>query len=71
MEKKTIKINGMSCGNCVNKIEKALQKLNGVEKATVNLKKGMAKIKYDDSIQTLDKLTDTIHDVGYETELVK
>lgn len=71
MEKTTIKINGMSCGNCVNKIEKALQQLNGVEKATVNLKKGMAKVKYDDSIQTLDKLTDTIHDVGYETEFIK
>lgn len=71
MEKTTIKINGMSCRNCVNKIEKALQQLNGVEKAAVNLKKGMAKIKYDDSIQTLDKLTDIIHDVGYETELIK
>lgn len=71
MEKTTIKINGMSCGNCVNKIEKALQQLNGVEKATVNFKKGMAKVKYDDSIQTLDKLTDTIRNVGYETELIK
>jgi len=71
MEKATIKINGMSCGNCVNKIETALQQLNGVEKATVNIKRGMAKVKYDDSIQTLDKLTDTIHDVGYETEFIK
>jgi len=37
----------------------------------VNLKKGMAKVKYDDSFQTLDKLTDTVRDVGYEAESIK
>lgn len=71
MEKVTLKVTGMSCGHCVNKIETALQQLNGVEKATVNLKKGMAKIKYDDSIQTLEKLISTVSEVGYQSEIIK
>jgi len=71
MEKVTLKVTGMSCGHCVNKIETALKELAGVEKANVNLKKGMAKVKYDDSFQTLDKLTDTVRDVGYEAEAIK
>ncbi|MBV5133980.1 copper chaperone CopZ [Staphylococcus epidermidis] len=71
MEKVNLKVTGMSCGHCVNKIETALQKLEGVEKANVNLKKAMAKVKYDDSLQTIDKLTDTVRDVGYEAEPIK
>ncbi|AWI12598.1 hypothetical protein B4064_1673 [Caldibacillus thermoamylovorans] len=68
MTKTTIKISGMSCNHCVNKIETALNSQQGVEKAKVNLKKGVAKIKYDEAIQTLDHLTAVIKEVGYEAE---
>lgn len=36
--------------------------------AKVNLKKGLAKVKYDETIQTLDHLTAVIKEVGYEAE---
>lgn len=68
MEKVNLKVTGMSCGHCVSKVETALKQLDGVEKASVNLKKGMAKVKYDASIQSLDKLTNSVRDVGYEAE---
>ncbi|GAB3806400.1 heavy-metal-associated domain-containing protein [Virgibacillus kimchii] len=68
MEKVTLNVTGMSCGSCVIKIESALQQLKGVEKATVNLKKGLVKVKHDDTTQTLNKLIDTIRDTGYEAE---
>ncbi|WP_270578542.1 copper chaperone CopZ [Caldibacillus thermoamylovorans] len=68
MTKITMKISGMSCNHCVNKIETALNSQQGVEKAKVNLKKGVAKIKYDEAIQTLDHLTAVIKEVGYEAE---
>lgn len=71
MEKVTLKVTGMSCGSCVNKVETGLKQLTGVEKAKVNLIKGVAKVKYDDSTQTVNKLIDTIRDVGYEAEPVK
>ncbi|HLR54865.1 MAG TPA: cation transporter, partial [Pseudogracilibacillus sp.] len=52
MTKINLKVNGMSCAHCVSKVEKALQGLQGVEKAKVNLKKETAKVKYDDTVQT-------------------
>lgn len=67
----TLKVSGMSCGQCVSKVKAALQHLNGVEKATVNIKKGMAQVKYDASVQTLDALTEALREVGYEAELAK
>lgn len=71
MQKITLKITGMSCAHCVNKIETALQGLQGVAKAKVNLKKETAKVKYDETVQTLDNLTAAVKEVGYEAEAVK
>lgn len=71
MENVTLKVSGMSCGQCVSKVEVALQQLNGVEKTTVKIKKGMAQVKYDASVQTLDALTKALREVGYEAELAK
>ncbi|WP_394189404.1 copper chaperone CopZ [Paenisporosarcina quisquiliarum] len=71
MKKTTLKITGMSCAHCVNKIETALQSLQGVENAKVDLKKGTAKVKYDETIQTLDNLAVAIQEVGYEVESIK
>lgn len=71
MKKTALKITGMSCAHCVNKIETALQGLQGVVNAKVNLKKGTAKVKYDETVQTLDNLTAAVKEVGYEAELVK
>ncbi|CAM4145726.1 copper chaperone CopZ [Lederbergia lenta] len=71
MNKATIKITGMSCAHCVNKIETALQDLQGVVKAKVNLKKEIAKVKYDETVQSTDSLTAAIKEVGYEAEPVR
>ena len=71
MEKVNLKVTGMSCAHCVNKVETALQGLQGVEKAKVNLKKETAKVKYDKTVQTLDKLTAAVKEAGYEAEPIK
>lgn len=66
MKKATLNIKGMSCAHCVNKVETALQNQPGVAKAKVNLKKEIAKIKYDDTVQTMDQLINEVKEVGYE-----
>ncbi|KRG12918.1 copper ion binding protein [Lederbergia galactosidilytica] len=66
MNKTTLKIKGMSCAHCVKKIETALLDLNGVVVAKVNLKKEIAKVKYDGSALTLEDLTATVKEAGYE-----
>ncbi|MBT2638871.1 MULTISPECIES: copper ion binding protein [unclassified Bacillus (in: firmicutes)] len=68
MEKIILKIDGMTCGHCVGKVEKSLKSLPGVEVAKVDLKKGTAKVKYDDSKQTIDKMNEAVREAGYESE---
>jgi copper chaperone len=68
MEKIILKVNGMSCGHCVGKVERALKDLPGVELAKVDLKKGNAKVKYDASKVTIDDLNDAVREAGYESE---
>ena len=45
-KKIVLNIGGMSCINCANTIEKALSKLNGVTRATVNLAAEKALVDY-------------------------
>ena len=46
---KTFKIDGMTCGGCASKVNKALDSLEGIQSCDVNVDKGQAKIIFDDS----------------------
>jgi copper ion binding protein len=61
-----LNIGGMSCINCARTIEKALNKLNGVTHATVNLAAEKALIDYNPDIVDQKTLEDTITEVGYQ-----
>ncbi|AGK60327.1 copper-(or silver)-translocating P-type ATPase [Archaeoglobus sulfaticallidus PM70-1] len=65
MEKKNIKITGMSCASCVKAIETALRKLEGVENVSVNLATESAYVEYDPSKISLEKMIETIKSIGY------
>ncbi len=43
----TINVTGMTCGHCVAAVTKALEKINGVEKAEVDLEKEQAIVTGD------------------------
>ncbi|MDI4646091.1 cation transporter [Cohnella hashimotonis] len=60
----TLKVEGMSCGHCVNSVEGALKKL-GAE-AKVDLAAGSVAISYDESKLGLADLKSAIEDQGYE-----
>ncbi len=66
MEKATLKINGMTCEHCVATVKEALMGKNGVSKVKVNLRKGEAKVNFDDSIVTVQQLGQIVTDAGYE-----
>ena len=55
MKKVILKIEGMSCSACQNRVEKYLNKQAGVE-ASVNLVMAQALINYDDEKVTLSDL---------------
>ncbi len=49
MMKKIIKISGMDCASCAVSIQNSLQKLDGINEASVNFALGKAKVVYDDT----------------------
>jgi copper ion binding protein len=66
MAKATLRIGGMSCDHCVKAVTDTLIETNGVSKTKVNLKKGEAKVNFDDSVVSLKQLGQAVADAGYE-----
>ena len=61
-----LRIIGMHCASCAVTIEKALRKLPGVKRASVNFASGEAVVEYDPSTTRLKDIVKTIRDVGYD-----
>ncbi len=59
-------IAGMTCASCVNRIERFLQKSDGVEFASVNLATETATIRYLPDMTGRSELTRTIEAAGYD-----
>lgn len=57
-----LKIEGMTCGHCVARVEKALRALDGAEGVKVNLAQGSAELKVNASEQAI---RDAVADAGY------
>ncbi|WP_141499935.1 heavy metal translocating P-type ATPase [Paenibacillus luteus] len=62
----TIQITGMTCAACANRIEKGLNRMEGVE-ANVNLALERASVSYDPQVMDDSKLEQKIIDLGYGT----
>ena len=66
MGKVTIKIGGMNCAACSSRVEKNLNKAEGVSYASVNLATETASVEFDLKITNLNELQKIIEDTGYE-----
>jgi Cu+-exporting ATPase len=62
---------GLTCANCVQKIEQALRGVRGVKDAMVNLTTGRAFVEYDPSETTISQFRDAIKAAGYRSETAK
>lgn len=60
-------VGGMTCGSCAARIERKLNKVDGVE-ATVNYATGKAFVRFEESLTALD-LVHVIEQTGYTAEL--
>ena len=66
----TLDIGGMTCASCVGRVEKALDKIPGVEAASVNLATEQAKVRLKaDSGLNADDLIATVQKTGYEAKI--
>ena len=62
-------VEGMTCASCVNRIERYLRKVDGVEEANVNLATELASVRFDGSRVTLEDLGRAVEAAGYEARL--
>ncbi|MCQ4922504.1 heavy metal translocating P-type ATPase [Tissierella carlieri] len=67
--KKTLIVEGMTCAACSTRVEKVLNKLEGVVKATVNLSTNKATIEYPSGVIDEDILVKAVEKAGYKAEL--
>ncbi|KML37211.1 heavy metal translocating P-type ATPase [Cytobacillus firmus] len=64
-------ISGMTCAACSSRIEKGLNKLDGVQEASVNLALEKAAIKYNPDVTSVEAFEKKIEDLGYAVVLEK
>jgi Cu+-exporting ATPase len=68
IERVELPITGMTCASCANRIERKLNKLDGVT-ATVNYATEKARVEFDPGTVAPDQLVEAVEAAGYAAEL--
>jgi P-type Cu+ transporter len=63
-----LKVGGMTCGHCVNRVEKSLRGVPGVTGAQVDLASGRAVVQVGDGGVSRATLAEAVREAGYEAE---
>ena len=66
LQQLSIGVQGMTCANCSARVERALNKADGVSEASVNLATEKATVRFVPGAITLEAISDTIRRAGYE-----
>lgn len=64
MEQTVLHIDGMSCGHCVSRVQKALVRVDGVHVDQVDV--GSARVTWDPDRVSLQRLRQAVEDAGYD-----
>jgi copper chaperone len=67
MTKATLDIQGMSCGHCLNAVNRALAALPGVEIESVRM--GRADVRFDEKVTDAGRLEAAVTDAGYQAKV--
>ncbi|RCW69793.1 copper chaperone CopZ [Saliterribacillus persicus] len=63
---KTLEVKGMTCGHCKMSVEGALNELEGVNSAEVDLKEDKVMVNYDESKVSIEEMESAIEEQGYD-----
>ncbi|MBO0423241.1 heavy metal translocating P-type ATPase [Enterococcus plantarum] len=66
VQQRTFDIVGMTCASCAQTVEKAISKLRGVTKASVNLATEKMVVDFDPAVLNSADITKAVSDAGYE-----
>ena len=67
----TLKVTGMTCNHCVGNVTNALQTVEGVDTAVVDLENDMATVHYKDTVPSTEAMISAIEKAGYKAEVLK
>ncbi|MDW8742527.1 heavy metal translocating P-type ATPase [Streptococcus suis] len=65
MKKMTLPVQGMTCATCALTVEKAVEKLVGVEEASVNLATEKLSVSFDENLLSLSDIGQAVEKAGY------
>lgn len=68
MARAKLNVTGMTCDHCTHTVKNALEGLDGVRAARVDLDAGTAIVDYDDSVTEPRKMGTAVADAGYQAE---
>ena len=65
MKETVIKVKGMVCGGCENRVQNALKTIDGIEKVVANHDTGVVTVTASESV-TRNAMEEKIEDIGFE-----
>ena len=68
MVTRSIQIDGMTCGHCINWISQTLMAIDGVSEAKVSLETQSATVSYDEAKVTESMMSGAIEKAGYSVK---
>ena len=63
-----LKISGMTCSACANRIEKVVRKMDGVKEANVNFATETLTVNYDDKVITKADIEQKVEKIGFKIQ---
>ena len=68
-QKFSLPVEGMTCASCVARVEKTLNKMDGVKNVSVNFATEKANFEIDPEVVNLNKIASAVEDAGYKISL--
>jgi copper chaperone CopZ len=68
MARTKLNVTGMTCNHCTMAVKNALEGVQGVRSARVDLDTGTAVVDYDDGSTDPGELTAAVADAGYQAQ---
>ncbi|MDR2032345.1 MAG: heavy-metal-associated domain-containing protein [Azoarcus sp.] len=66
MSEVTIKVQGMTCDDCVDNVTKVLESLPGVSRVEVSLEREIATVQYDPGQVEVAAIRQAVEDAGFD-----
>ena len=67
MKELELKVKGMMCNGCENRVQNILSTIEGVKQVIANHKEGTVKITFDEEVNK-NEIKEKLEDMGYEVE---